>query len=580
MPIESLFHLFKETSLKVSQLFAQTLREAPSDAVLPSHIFLMRGGYIKSISTGIFSLFPLGKRVIRKIEAIIREEMEGINGQEVELPLVQSATLWKESGRYEAIGAELLRFNDRNNHDMVLAMTHEEAVTDLARSALTSYKQLPFMLWQMQSKYRDEARARGGLIRVREFTMKDGYSFHKDEACLDDYYQKVHEAYLRIFRRVGIEPIVVQSDTGIMGGKIAHEFMLESTNGEDYLIICRHCGYQANAEIAKFQRSAHKSDELPLEKVATPNRESIEDVSEFLGLSPTQTGKMVFFSSENKLIAVLVQGNLEVSEIKVKNFLKTADLIPADASQIEAAEMIPGYASPVGAKREQFTLLIDESISLNSNLVVGANEAGFHYKNFNLERDLGEDSVNIGDFAQADTGCACPECAKELEATRGIEIGNIFKLGTKFSESMGATFLNEDGKRLPAVMGCYGIGVGRLMASVAEAHHDDWGILWPKSIAPFQVQICTLGKDEESQVAADTLYHSLRMAGYDVLLDDRNERPGVKFKDADLWGVPVRISVGGKSFAEGKVEFKLRSKKDFEFLELNKVQERLAIEYP
>ena len=564
--------------MKVSQLFAKTLREAPSDAVLPSHVFLVRGGYIKNISTGIFSLFPLGKRVINKIERIVREEMEKIEGQEVELPLVQVADLWKESQRYDAIGSELLRFQDRNQHDMVLAMTHEEAVTDLVRSSLTSYKQLPFTLYQFQTKYRDEARARGGLIRVREFTMKDAYSFHKDQKDLDAYYDRAHQTYLNIFNKVGIEPIVVKSDSGIMGGKVAHEFMLESENGEDYLTICRSCGFQANTEIAEFKRTAHQVDHLELEKVETPNASSIEDVAKLLEIETKETAKMVFYSSEERLIAVMVQGNLDVSEIKIKNHLKTTDLTPAEPQQIIDAKMVPGFASPLNTNLEDYTLLVDISVKANSNLVVGANEEGFHTKNFNLARDI--EKIKVGDFAQADTGCLCSKCAEPLETTRGIEIGNIFQLGTKFSESMGAEFLDESGKRKPTVMGCYGMGIGRLMASIVEEHHDEWGIKWPKSVAPFQVQICTLGKDEESKAAAETLYHSLQMAGYEVLLDDRNERPGVKFKDADLWGVPVRVSVGGKAFADGNVEFKLRGSKDFELIPLEKIQERLTIEYP
>ena len=578
MTVEIYSPFFLGVPLKVSQLFVQTLREAPSDAVLPSHTLLMRGGYIKPISAGIFSLYPLGKRVIRKIEAIIREEMEKIEGQEVELPLVQSADLWKNTGRYEAIGSELLRFQDRTGHDMVLAMTHEEAVTDLAAATLKSYKQLPFMLFQIQSKYRDEARARGGLIRVKEFTMKDAYSFHKDEADLDQYYDRAHQAYLNIFRRVGIEPVVVQSDTGIMGGKVAHEFMLETENGEDYLTICRSCGFQANAEIAPFKRSENKADLLELEKVATPGRESIEDVSSFLEVEQTQTAKMVFFESEGQLIAVMTQGHLELSEIKVKNHLKTNDLVPADAEKIKEAGMVPGFASPVSTDLEGYTLLVDESVTLNNNLVCGANEVDFHFKNFNLDRDVSGE-YQVGDFAQADTGCACSSCGAKLEATRGIEIGNIFKLGTKFSEALGAQFLDEGGKRQTAIMGCYGIGVGRLMASVVEEHHDDWGISWPKSIAPFQVQLCTIGKDSEALNASESLYNQLKEKGFEVLWDDRNERPGVKFKDADLFGIPVRVSVGGKALKEGKYEFKLRGGKGFDLLTPEETLARVVDEY-
>ncbi len=562
--------------MKVTNFFVQTLREAPADAQLPSHALLLRGGYVKPLSTGVFSIFPMGKRSLMKIENIIREEMDAVGGLEVELPLVQTADLWRESGRYSAIGEELLRFRDRNQHEMVLAMTHEEAVTDLARSALSSWRQLPFMLYQFQLKYRDEARARGGLIRVREFTMKDAYSFHATQEDLDEYYEKVRAAYVRIFERVGIEPVVVQSDTGIMGGKQAHEFMLESPFGEDYLILCRRCGYQANGEIAKFAREELPEEPLPLEKVATPESESIEEVSKFLGIEPKKTMKAVFYDCAGKLVAVLVRGDLEVSETKIRNFLHSGDLVAAGSDLIEAAGMVPGFAGPVGAldriKAAGARLLVDESVAKAANLVTGANEAGFHLKNCNWKRDF---DGELGDFAQADTGCACPHCGEKLEAVRGIEIGNIFKLGTKFSQSMGAVFQDEDGNRKPAVMGCYGIGVGRLLASVVEAHHDDFGILWPKEVAPFQVEIVSIGQDAAVLEAAKKLHDELEAAGWEVLWDDRDERPGVKFKDADLWGAPVRVSVGAKALASGSVEWKLRSEKEFRLVALDAVEAEL-----
>lgn len=555
--------------MKLSQFFVQTLREAPSEALLPSHKFMLRGGYVRPLSTGIFSLYPLGTRVIRKIENLMREEMNAIQGMEVELPVVQSSELWEESGRYQAIGSEMLRFKDRNQHDMVLAMTHEEAVTDMARSILNSWRQLPFMLYQLQTKYRDEPRARGGLIRVREFTMKDAYSFHATAEDLDQYYEKAHQAYLNIFRKVGIEPVVVQSDTGIMGGKVAHEFMLESEYGEDYLILCRKCGYQANAEIAAFARAEAKEAELPLEKVATPGKEAVEDVVEFLGTTKEKGMKCVFFSDESgkELVVAVTLGHLEISEVKLKNHLKWSLLVPATPERIAASGMVAGYASPMGA--HHCHILVDESVAKSSNLVAGANEAGYHIKNCNLGRDF--QATAVGDFAQADTGCACPHCAAELEATRGIEIGNIFKLGTKFSESMGALFLDSEGQRRPAVMGCYGIGVGRLMASVIENSHDDWGPIWPKAITPFHVILVNIGKEAEVNETAAKLYADLTAAGIEVLWDDRDERPGVKFKDSDLWGVPVRVAVGAKALANGQVEWKLRSEKGFELVQVSEV---------
>jgi len=559
--------------MRVSQLFFQTLREVPSDATLKSHELMLRGGYMKQVASGIYSLTPIGLRVIRKIEAIIREEMDAISGQEVTLPLVQPAELWKESGRYDAIGGELTRFDDRSGHPSVLAMTHEEAVTDLARSSLTSYKQLPFMLYQFQLKFRDEPRARGGLIRVREFIMKDAYSFHASSEDLDEYYQKAYDAYLRIFRRMGIEPVVVQSDTGIMGGKIAHEFMLDVESGEDYLILCDSCGYQANQEIAAFRREAFLDEELlEMEKVATPDKESIEDVSSFLKVPASKTMKAVFYESGDELITVLTRGDLEISEIKLRNHLKVSELWPAEPEKIKASGMEPGYASVIGASNTR--IIADESLKGAVNMVCGANESGYHMIHANPGRDF--EIAEYADLAQADAGCACPKCGKALRATRGIELGNIFKLGTKFSESMKCLFLNEQGKTQPAIMGCYGIGVGRLAASVAEKFHDDWGILWPKAIAPWQVVVSPIGKDEECFSTAEKIYTDLQKQGVEVLLDDRRERPGVKFKDSDLWGIPVRIAVGSKGLVEGKVEFKLRTEKNFELTPLDEIVQKTS----
>ena len=528
----------------------------------------MRGGYIKPLSTGIFSMMPMGYRVIQKITNIVREEMNKIGGIEVDLPVVQTADLWSESGRYQAIGDELLRFKDRNNHPMVLAMTHEEAMTDLARYVLSSYKQLPFMLYQFKTKYRDEARARGGLIRVREFLMKDAYSFHATQEDLDKHYQEEYDAYLRIYRRVGIEPVVVQSDTGIMGGKIAHEFMLDTPNGEDYLILCKKCGYQANREIAKFGRETYKGNaNATPEKVETPHCASIEDLSKFLNVDAKATAKCVFFDFEGKLITVMVPGNLDVSEIKLHNLLKAKELYPADDSLIRECGMVPGFASPIGAHDTR--IIIDEALAEACDLVMGANEEGYHLKHCTPKRDF--PAFEVADIAEAQGGCKCPSCGEALSETRGIELGNIFKLGTKFSESMGCKFLSADKTSAPAIMGCYGIGIGRLMASVVENSHDDFGPIWPKSIAPFQVEIVPIGKDDAAFAAAESIEKTLEQAGYEVLVDDRDERPGVKFKDADLWGIPVRIAIGAKGLANGEVEWKLRSEKEHSMVKLDDV---------
>jgi prolyl-tRNA synthetase len=546
----------------VSKLFGRTLREAPSDAEMDCHIWLARAGLIRRLATGLYAVQPMGHKALKRIEAIIRREMELIDGQELSLPLVQPAELWEKSGRYNLIGNELVRFKDRGQHPMVLAMTHEEAVTQVASEELSSHRQLPFMLWQFQLKFRDEPRARGGLIRVREFTMKDAYSFHKDQDCLDAYYQRAYDAYVRLFRKCGIEPVIVQSDTGIMGGKVAHEFMLQSPMGEDSLILCPETGYSANAEIAVFAREGIAGPALPTEKVATPGKSSIEDVSKLLGVEAKNTLKMVMYGAEigdkTEFVAVALRGDLDVSETKVKNTLKAKLLFAATDDMIRDAGLVPGFASPVGMKKG--ILLVDLSVPVSTNLVAGANEAGFHVKNTNYGRDFtvtGPFSEPV-DVAQAAEGHLEIGGVHRLKAVRGIEIGNIFKLGTKFSEALGCTFQAEDKSTKPAVMGCYGIGVGRLLASVVENSHDANGIVWPKAVTPYHVHLVALGQGELLDDCVK-LARELEAAGFDVLLDDRDERPGVKFKDADLWGIPVRLALGGKSREQGAFEWKERA---------------------
>ena len=559
----------------VSKHFGKTLREAPSDAEIDCHIWLARAGLIKRMAAGLYSVLPMGHKAIKNIEAIIRQEMELVDGQELSLPLVHPAELWESAGRYQMIGAELVRFKDRGGHPMVLAMTHEEAITQVVADELSSHRQLPFMLWQFQLKVRDEPRARGGLIRVREFTMKDAYSFHKDQDCLDAYYQRVYDAYVRIFRRCGIEPIIVQSDTGIMGGKVAHEFMLQSPMGEDSLILCPETGYSANAEIAVFAREGIAGEPGVLEKVATPGKSSIEDVSKLLGVEAKNTLKVVMYGAElgdkTEFVAVAIRGDLEVSETKVKNLLKARLLYAASDEQIKAAGLVPGFASPIGMKGG--ILLVDTSVPVSANLVAGANVAGFHVKNVNYGRDFaaaGQFAEPV-DVAQAAAGHLEIGGAHRLQAVRGIEIGNIFKLGTKFSEALDCTFQAEDKSVKPAIMGCYGIGIGRLMASIVENSHDKDGILWPKEVAPYKVHIVVLGKEPEFLADCEALGRELEKAGFAVLLDERDERPGVKFKDADLWGVPVRLALGGKSREQGAFEFKLRSSKDVELVPVAEV---------
>ncbi|HKP95472.1 MAG TPA: proline--tRNA ligase [Fibrobacteria bacterium] len=567
----------------VSQYLLKTLRESPSGAELPSHIFLLRGGYVKQLASGLYSILPLGKRILNKIEAVIRDEMGKIGGQEVDLPLVQPAELWMESGRYGAIGAELLRFKDRGEHHMVLAMTHEEAITDLARYMLSSYKQLPFMIWQFKLKFRDEPRARGGLVRVREFIMKDAYSFHRDDADLDAYYQRAYRAYENIFARAGIKPIVVKSDTGIMGGKIAHEFMLESGYGEDYLIISQDGSYSANQEIAEFHREHAKAPPLPLEKTPTPGKKTIEEVSAFLGVKPAETMKAVLFETEQDkkkcLVLGLVRGDLEISEVKLRNYLKVPWLLPAADEFIRSFGIVPGYASAMGLpERKDLLVLVDLSVSESNNLVGGANEEGFHYKHVNFRRDF--QSPHCGDFAKAQEGYLAPDGKSLLRAVRGIEIGNIFKLGTKFTQSMGCSYLDEAGKQQTPTMGCYGIGVGRLMAAAIENSHDEFGPIWPKEIAPFHVHLVNIGREPEVMEACAKLVAEWESQGWEVLFDDRDERPGVKFKDADLWGIPVRIAVGKKGLAEGGLaEWKPRKDKEFTKVPLGELAQRLKAFY-
>ncbi len=566
----------------VSKYLLKTLRESPTGAELPSHIFLLRGGYVKQLASGLYSILPLGKRILTKIEAVIRDEMEKVAGQEVDLPLVQPAELWMESGRYGAIGAELLRFKDRSEHHMVLAMTHEEAITDLARYMLSSYKQLPFMIWQFKLKFRDEPRARGGLVRVREFVMKDAYSFHRDDADLDSYYQRMYQAYENIFARAGIKPIVVKSDTGIMGGKIAHEFMLETGHGEDYLIIAQDGSYSANQEIAEFQRVHTKADHLPLEKVATPGKKTIEEVSALLAVKPEQTMKAVMYEVEQDkkrmLALVLIRGDLDVSDVKVRNYLKVPWLLPAQEDFIRSFGLVPGYASAVGlAERKDLLVLADFSVSEGNNLVGGANEEGFHLKHVNFRRDF--NTPHCGDFAKAQAGYLSPDGKSTLRAVRGIEIGNIFKLGTKFSESMGCNYLDESGKHQTPTMGCYGIGIGRLMAAAIENSHDEFGPIWPKEITPFHVHLVNIGKEPEVLETCAKLMQEWESQGLEVLFDDRDERPGVKFKDADLWGIPVRIAVGKKGLVEGKAEWKLRKDKEFSLVPTAELAQKLAIFY-
>jgi prolyl-tRNA synthetase len=549
--------------MRLSKMVGRRIKETPREATTASHIFLMRGGYIRPVSAGIYSLLPLGKRIVAKIEGIIREEMDRIEGQEVLMPVVLPAELWEESGRYAGVGPELLRFKDRNDKQMLLGMTHEEAVVHLCRTEVNSYKQLPAMLYQIQTKYRDEARPRAGLIRVREFTMKDAYSFHTSQADLEAYYERCHEAYERIFRRVGMREVVsIRSDAGMMGGKVAHEFMAVADCGEDTIFLSPDRQYKANREVATTGLTYTPGEAKPLEKVHTPGKTSIEDVAAFVGVTPSQTGKAVFYAdADGGLVFAMIRGDIEVNETKLKNHVQATDLQFANDAQIRAVGSVPGYASPMGVDAKKVRIVCDPSARHSSNLVVGANEPDYHYLNFNFERDLGElaASVEVVDIASARAGDPCPITGEPLEEKRGIEVGNIFQLGTRYSEAMKCQYLDENGSSQTMIMGCYGIGVGRAMAAVAEQAHDDFGPIWPLSIAPYEVHICAIQYSKpEVQAAADALYLELQAAGIEVLFDDRNEKPGFMFADADLIGVPYRAIVSPRNLQEGVIEFKTR----------------------
>ena len=562
--------------MKMSKLAGRRLREVPKDAKTVSHQFLMRGGYIRPVSAGIYSLLPAGKRIVAKIENIIREEMDRIDGQEILMPVVLPAALWQESGRYESVGAELLRFSDRNDKPMLLAMTHEECVTALIRTEVNSYKQLPVMVYQIQTKYRDEARPRAGLIRTREFTMKDAYSFHTDQADLEAYYMRAHEAYERIFRRIGLDNVLsIESNSGMMGGKISHEFMALSECGEDTLFVSPDRSYRANREVAKAAWKFEKPAEtLPLEKVHTPNCKTIEEVADFLKVKAENTGKVVFYQNAitGELICALIRGDFEVNESKLANAAQAPELKFADDESIRNAGCVPGFASIIGIDPKKMKMIVDRSAAESGNLVVGANEADYHYINFNYERDCDTTASIVTDIATVREGDPCPLTGEPLKMERGIEVGNIFQLGTKYSRPMGCNYLDVNGKSNPMIMGCYGIGVGRAMASVIEQSCDDYGPIWPISIAPWQVEIVAIGYDKEDvKTAADKLYSDLQAAGVEVLFDDRGEKPGFMFSDADLLGVPFRVVVSPKTLAENAVEFRRRDCRDAERIALDAV---------
>jgi prolyl-tRNA synthetase len=545
--------------MRLSQLFFTTLRDDPADAEMASHRLLVRAGYVRQLGAGIYSLLPLGWKVSHNVEQIIREEMDRIGCQEMEMPVVHPADLWRESGRYFKIGPEMVRFKDRGNRDMVLAMTHEEVVADLLRDIVSSYRQLPLLVYHFQTKFRDEPRSRGGLIRVREFVMKDSYSCDRDLAGLDVSYQKHYEAYTRIFERLGLDAIAVGADVGIMGGSLAHEFMVLNEWGEDTLVLCERGDFAANQQIATVGKPEPPAEEpMPTEEVATPGTATIADLASFLQIGPERTAKAAFFvAGDGRLVTAIVRGDYDVNETKLANAVKATALRPATAEEIRAAGMEPGYGSPVGA--HDTVVVVDELVARSPNLVAGANRAGFHLRNVNVGRDFTPDVT--ADIANARAGDPCPVCGAPVILRNGIEVGNIFKLGTDFAIPMGATYLGEDGERHPIVMGSYGIGLGRAVACIVEAHHDEKGIAWPEAVAPYAAHIVTVGAARDPAVveAAEGLYARLADAGIEVLYDDRNESPGVKFTDAELLGMPRIVTISPRSLAAGGAEVTVRA---------------------
>lgn len=562
-------------------MFSHTLRDNPSGAQVTSHQLLVRAGFIQQLATGIFTMMPLGLRVLHKIEHIIRDEMDAIGGQEIKMPVINPASLWQETGRWFEIGPEIARFKDRASRDMVLAMTHEEVVTDLARKEIQAFSQLPVLVYHIQTKWRDEARPRAGLIRVREFTMKDSYSLDVDEQGLDRQYRAHYQTYFNIYNRCGLDAIAVSSDTGMMGGTLAHEYMVLTPIGEDTLCLCPACGYHANRQIAAFKKPVVPQEyHLSTELVATPDISSIHDLCAFLEIPPTRTAKAVFMIATmmkqgieiDQLIFALVRGDMEVNETKLLNAVQAMGLRPATEDEIRAIGAEPGYASPLGI--QDATIVVDDAVVNSPNLVGGANKAGYHMRNINYGRDFKADIVC--DITAAGEGDACPQCGLPMETNRGIEVGNIFKLGTRYSEAMGATYQSEDGETHPIVMGSYGIGLGRLMACIAEIHNDDFGLLWPVTVAPYHVHLITLGPpDGASRAVADDIYDNMTRFGLQVLYDDRNRSPGVKFNDADLIGIPLRLTIAKRGLAQGQAELKQRNQKEREWVPLPDVIEIL-----
>lgn len=554
--------------MRMSRLFGETLREAPAGIEATGHQLLLRAGYIRQLGQGIFCYLPLGWQAMGRIRNVLREEMTAIGGVEVSLPVVHPAELWQQSGRYQKIGAELTRLKDRRDREMVLALTHEEVVASLAATEISSYRQLPKLVFQIQTKWRDDPRPRAGMIRAREFTMKDSYSLDLDEAGLETQYRAHYGAYFKIFGRCGLPVIAVGGDVGVMGGSDAHEFMYLTPLGEDTLVLCDGCGYSENRQVAKSRKPQAEHEEMrETRRVETPEADTIEDLAALLSVPRARTAKVVFLAAEHRgddgkpvkrLVVGVVRGDTDLNEAKLAGLLGGAELRPMTLEEIASIGAVAGYASPIGLHGAE--VIADELVMSSPNLVAGANEDGWHLLDTNAGRDWRPDVV--ADIVAAEEGDACSVCGKPLRTVRGVEVGNIFKLGTRYAEAFGATYLDPDGNSRPIVMGSYGIGVGRLLACIAEEHHDERGLCLPASVAPYPVHLTALrATDSPVGEAAERVYGSLEDAGVGVLYDDRGERPGVQFADADLIGLPLRLTVSERSLADGGVELKRRDSK-------------------
>lgn len=563
--------------MRMSKMLISTLKEVPSDAEITSHQLMMRAGMIKKMASGVYNQLPMGLRVFNKIQNIIREEMNAKGAQEILCAGLIPSELWKESGRWDVMGPEMFRLNDRNDRSYCMGPTHEEVFTDIIRQEINSYKQLPLNLYQIQAKYRDERRPRFGVMRTKTFTMKDAYTFDIDQEGLDKSYQDMFEAYTNIFRRCELENSPVQADSGAMGGSASAEFMVKSEVGEDEIVFCSGCDYAANIEKAiSVNHEACDEDIKELKEVHTPGVTTIDELSKFFNIEEGKFGKTLIYYADGKSVAVVVRGDREVNETKVTNAIGGAiEFELASESTIkEVTNAEVGFAGPIGIKTDY--LLIDKEVADQKNIIIGANKTDYHIENANYGRDF---EGIVGDFRNVEEGDKCTKCGSALEVARGVEVGHIFKLGTKYSESMGATYLDKNGKSQPIVMGCYGIGVERTAAAVIEQHHDENGIIWPLSIAPYHVVVVPVNMKKEEQIdAAEKIYNELKDMGVEVLLDDRDERVGFKFKDSELIGIPMRITVG-KDITDGKVEFKLRAESDKEVINLDEIKSKIESEF-